>query len=163
MAGAGRRAGLRAKEIALLRRESVLDTAVPPVLLVARDATKGRAERAVPLSAFALAGLLEAGLPASGWVFRRRDGHPGPNSPAKVSQLSNRYLHDAGITATLHQCRHRFGTQAYAVRRDLRMVQELMGHQQPETTAGYVLVDQADAAAVVGELPAPGQLRAVTG
>src|SRR5258708_33099603 len=38
-------AGFPAKEIALLRRESVLDTAVPPVLLVARNATKGHRER----------------------------------------------------------------------------------------------------------------------
>jgi integrase len=33
--------GLRAKEIALLRREVILDTARPPVLLVAYGATKG--------------------------------------------------------------------------------------------------------------------------
>jgi hypothetical protein len=42
-------------------------------------------------------------------------------------------------------------------------VQELMGHARPESSAGYVLVDQADAAAVVEELPAPGRLRAVSG
>src|SRR5260221_9768194 len=45
-------AGLRAKEIAYLRRERVLDTAAPPVLLIARDATKGPRERGVPVCAF---------------------------------------------------------------------------------------------------------------
>jgi integrase/recombinase XerC len=154
-------AGLRAKEIALLRRQLILDTARPPVLIVAADATKGRNERVVPLCAFVLGELLEAGMPASGWMFRRRDGRPGPNSPAKVSQLANRYLHEAGIAATLHQCRHRFGTETYRARRDLRMLQELMGHQRPETTAGYVLVDAVDAAAVLEQLPIPGRLQAV--
>jgi integrase len=154
--------GLRAKEIALLRRESVLEHANPPVLLIAHDATKGRRERMVPLCDFARAELLIMGLPYSGWVFRRRDGRRGPVSPAKVSHAANAYLHSIGISATLHQLRHRFGTQAYAVRRDLRLVQELMGHQRPETTAGYVLVDQAEAAEVVGALPVPRPyLRAV--
>ena len=31
-----------------------LETARPPVLLIAKDATKGRSERAVPMSAFVL-------------------------------------------------------------------------------------------------------------
>jgi integrase/recombinase XerC len=154
--------GLRAKEIALLRRENILDSARPPVLIIARDATKGHHERVVPLHPYALAQLLEAGLPASGYVFRRRDGAAGPNTPTHVSQLANLYLHSAGFPETLHQLRHRFGTSAYRVKRDLRLVQELMGHLSPQTTAGYVLVDQADAAAVVEQIPAPGQLRVVS-
>jgi len=154
--------GLRAKEIALLRRECVLDSLQPPLLIIAEDSTKGHTERAVPLCAFALGELLAAGLPVSGWVFRRRDGGPGPNQPWIVSQLCNEYLHSCGIRETLHQLRHRFATQTYRVRRDLRMVQELLGHASPSTTAGYAAFDQADAAAVVDELPAPGRLRAVS-
>ena len=152
-------AGLRAKEIALLRRENVLNTAMPPVLLVAYDATKGHAERVVPLSSFVL-GELE--LPAAGWVFRRADGGRGPNSAARVSQLSNRYLHEAGFSETLHQLRHRFGTVLYAKTKDLRLVQEVMGHQRPETTSGYTKYDSSDAAAAVELLPAPGQLKVVS-
>jgi integrase len=155
--------GLRAKEIARLRRENVLDTARPPLLIIVEDATKGHSERVVPLCAFALEQLRAAGLPSSGWVFRRRDGRPGPNQPWMVSQLSNEYLHSCGISETLHQLRHRFATQAYRARRDLRMVQELLGHASPSTTAGYAAFDQADAAAVVDELPAPGHLRVVSG
>src|SRR5260370_914737 len=58
-------AGLRAVEIALLRRECVLDAAVQPVLLIAADATKGPNERLVPMSAFVLGELCDYGLPAS--------------------------------------------------------------------------------------------------
>jgi integrase/recombinase XerC len=155
--------GLRAKEIAYLRRENILDTVRPAALLIAEDATKGSRERIVPLSAYALGELHAAGLPASGWAFRRCDGRPGPNSPGRVSHLCNDYLHGLGIAATLHQCRHRFGTMTYRGRRDLRMVQELLGHANPSTTAGYAAFDQGDAVGVVEDLPAPGRLRAVTG
>ncbi len=156
-------AGLRAKEIALLRRERVLDTAAPPVLLVAADATKGRRERVVPMSGFVLDELTGYGLPRAGWVFPRLDGRPLPNSPWRVSQAANAYLHSAGVAETLHQLRHRFGTMTYRVKRDLRLVQELMGHRDPATTAGYAAYFDADAVDVVEALPAPGRLRAVAG
>ena len=154
--------GLRAREIALLRRECVLDSHDPPMLLVGHDATKGRAERLIPLHDFALGELLTAGLPRAGWVFRRRDGLPGPNRPWVVSHMSNIYLHDCGYPETLHQLRHRFATSAYAGSRDLRMVQELLGHAHPQTTAMYAAWDQAGAADIVARIPAPGHLRAVS-
>ena len=155
-------AGLRAKEIALLRRERVLDTAAPPVLLVAWDATKGRRERVVPMSGFVV-GELGPCLPRAGWVFPRLDGKPLPNRPSRVSQAANAYLHSAGVAETLHQLRHRFGTMTYRVKRDLRLVQELMGHRDPATTAGYAAYFDADAVDVVEALPAPGRLQAVAG
>lgn len=155
-------AGLRAKEIAYLRRESVLETAAPPVLLVARDATKGRGERVVPLCSFAVAELVPV-LPSSGWVFRRMDGRPGPNTPGLISHLANCHLHECGVNASLHQLRHRFATQAYQASRDLRAVQALMGHSRPETTAGYAAFDQPAAVAAVEAIPAPARLRAVSG
>jgi integrase/recombinase XerC len=150
--------GLRAKEIAYLRRECVLETAGPPVLLVARDATKGRSERVIPLSAFAVAELVPV-LPATGWVFRRMDGRPGPNTPGLISHLANEHLHECGVAASLHQLRHRFATQAYQASRDLRAVQSMMGHTRPETTAGYAAFDQPAAAAAVEAIPAPARLR----
>jgi integrase len=157
-------AGLRAKEIALLRREHVLEAGPRPVILVAADATKGSSERLVPLSRFVIRELSPI-LPPRGWVFARRDGQPGPNQPWVISHVANRYLHEQGIAATLHQLRHRFGSQAYAAGRDLRAVQELMGHRRPETTAGYAAYDQAAAAAAVEAIPAPrsGALRSGRG
>ena len=153
--------GLRAKEIALLRRERVLETRRPPGILVAADATKGRTERYVPMSDFVVAELVPV-LPASGWVFRRHDGLPGPNTPSQVSKLSGEHLRSCGIAATLHQLRHRFGTAAYDVDHDLRTVQELMGHATLATTALYTKVTSASAVATVQALPAPGRLRVVS-
>jgi integrase len=155
-------AGLRAKEIALLRRESVLDTTIPPVLLVARDATKGHRERVVPMSSFVVSEV-RPHLPRAGWVFPRPDGSPAPNRPSRISQAANAYLHAAGITATLHQFRHRFGTVGYSLTLDLRLMQEQMGHARPETTALYAAYNQPGALDMVEALPVPGRLRAVAG
>jgi integrase len=155
--------GLRAKEIALLRRQCVLDTAARPALLIAAEATKGRIEHVVPLCAFALAELHSYGLPRSGYVFRRLDGRGGPNRPHTVSHLANEHLHACGIADSLHQLRHRFGTQAYRYDHDLLAVQELMGHADIRSTAGYAAFDRPGAAAAVEALPVPRHLRAVTG
>lgn len=155
-------AGLRAKEIALLRRQHVLDTRQPPVILVEVRSTKGREERIIPMSAFVLAELRPV-LPRQGWVFRRHDGKPGPNTPSLVSHLANDYLHELGLAITLHQLRHRFATQAYQLTgRDLRAVQELLGHRTAKATEGYTAYDAAGAAKAVEAIPVPGWLRAVS-
>lgn len=154
--------GLRCKEIALLRREHVLDTADPPVLIVTPDATKGRRGRVVPMSRFVVGELRAFGMPRAGWMFRRADGRPGPNSPARVSHMIARALHDLGIDATAHRGRHWYGTNAYkASKKDIRLVQELLGHADITTTALYVSVSQADAIEAVEALPVPPMLRAV--
>ena len=69
--------GLRAREIAYLRREDICDRNSPPVLVVTEAAAKGGRPRVVPLSAFVLAELQAARLPLAGWAFRRADGAPG--------------------------------------------------------------------------------------
>src|SRR5262245_48715349 len=156
--------GLRCKEIALLRRDSIRETAAPPVVLITSTATKGRAERVVPLGSFAVAEIRAAGLPPSGWAFTRRDGQPGPNTPARVSEIIAMHLHGLGIAATAHQGRHWFGTETYRASHDLRIVQELLGHASPVTTSGYADWDKAEAAATVAALPVPvpaARLRAV--
>jgi site-specific recombinase XerD len=145
--------GLRAKEIALLRSENIMLRAERPVILVAADATKGVKERTVPLSAFAVAELVAAGLPPAGLAFCRVDGAPMP--PNLVSKLCNSYLRDCGIAATLHQLRHRFGSQIYAAGQDILVTQALLGHSSPQTTAGYAAWSKASAIAAVEALPVP--------
>jgi integrase len=154
-------AGLRAVEIARLRRDRILDTAPQPALLIARGATKGRRERLIPASSFVLDELRLAGLPRNGYAFPRHDGAAGPNQPWLISHLANACLREAGSAATLHALRHRFATQLYQATRDIRLVQELLGHSSPSVTAVYAAYDQDGAAAAVEALAAPGRLRAV--
>lgn len=146
-------AGLRACEIALLRRDRVYETREPPVILVAAGATKGRRERYVPMSDFVLAELLPV-LPAAGWVFRRARGH-GPISPDYASHLCNQFLHESGLTETLHQLRHRFATAALDASSDVRKVQELLGHRHLSSTAIYTRVTGTAAYATVQAIPHP--------
>src|SRR5258706_3369347 len=152
-------AGLRAREIAYLRRENVDDTASQPFILI--DG-KGGKERVVPASTFVLAELKAHGLPARGLVFRRHDGLPGANKPWLISKLANDCLHRSGTNATLHQLRHRCLSLLYQETLDLRLVQELAGHSSPATTAVYTLVSPARAAEAVEALPAPRRLRAIS-
>lgn len=126
-------AGLRAAEIANVRREDILDRATPPMIIVTDG--KGGKQRLIPLSPVVLDALRP--MPARGWLFPREDGQPGPNAPWLISQKSSTYLHRIGIDASIHQLRHRFGTAIYAASKDLRVTQELMGHASPITTAGY--------------------------
>lgn len=125
-------AGLRCAEIAGLRGEEVHRDADPPVVVVATG--KGDRDRVVPWAA-----TLDrfVAVPRHGLVFARLDGQPGPNSPGRVSAVASEELRSVGIAATLHQFRHRFATATYAACGDIRVVQELMGHASPTTTAVY--------------------------
>lgn len=142
-------AGLRAAEIANLTRSGVIDYADSPVLLIRG---KGNRERVVPLAPRVQDALRRHGLPDSGYVFRRQDGQPGPNRPNMVTVLAAEHLHGLGIPASLHQLRHRFATRLYQDTSDLRMVQELLGHSSPSTTAIYTAWSQERAAAAVAAL-----------
>ena len=138
--------GLRCGEIANLQRQDILDTHEPPLLVVSDG--KGGHQRILPLNPDVLVALRLHGLPArNGFVFPSRSGRRAP--AYEVSHAINRHLEGLGIEATAHMLRHWFGTSIYAATRDIRVTQELMGHQSPNTTAGYVAWSPVDAAAAV--------------
>lgn len=142
----GAYAGLRCAEIATLEAEDVL---VSYGLL--RVVGKGRRERLVPMHPRVMTELRAVGVPRAGVVFRRSDG--GSFTPAQVSRRLSRYLTAVGIDATAHQLRHRFATQTYAAVSDLRVVQELLGHSSPTTTAIYTGFSSTVARDAVARLP----------
>lgn len=142
-------AGLRAVEIARLRREDILDHMDPPVLVVHG---KGGKPRLVSLSSPLSMELHRYGLPKRGPVVRRLDGKPGHVSPSLVSSVANRHLHELGITDTLHSLRHFAGTALYRQTRDIRLVQDTLGHASPSTTALYAAWAREDAPSAMEEL-----------
>jgi integrase/recombinase XerC len=75
--------------------------------------------------------------PADGWLFPSTQG--GHLTPAHLGKLISATLPDGWTT---HALRHSFATLAYAQDRDLRAVQELLGHAKPETTARYAATPQ---------------------
>lgn len=142
--------GLRACEIARLRPEDVSPSPTGAVVVVRHG--KGDKMRVVPAHPLVTAALSR--LPVvGGWYFPRRDGRPGSRPAHLVSRDANDHLHTLGISDTLHSLRHRYGSQLYQASRDLRMVQSVLGHVSPVTTAGYAAWDQPSARAAVAALP----------
>jgi integrase len=121
--------GLRRGEIARARREDI-----EPDLagLSLRVVGKGSHVRIVPLPD-ELAGDILAR--PEGWLFP--SSHGGHLTPHHLGKKISKAL-EAGYTT--HSLRHRCGTMAYAGSKDLRAVQELLGHANPKTTAIYTQV-----------------------
>jgi len=123
-------AGLRAREIALLRWEDVGRDEME--LRITEQAGKGRRPRVAPLSPMLAAVLLAHGPAAGGLVYvlaRRRWRPECPVSPAVVSQKARRHLDACGVSLPLHSCRHRFATAFYeAADHDLLLLAKVLGH-----------------------------------
>lgn len=140
--------GLRAKEIAGVHREDVLDHLESPMLLV--RSPKGRRQRTVPLHAAAADAIRRLNPPATGPVFVKLNGRQ--MSPHDVSDVGCGHLASLGIRATLHQLRHWYATSVYRTSLDLLLTQELLGHASPTSTRIYAAYDQSKAAGVVAAL-----------
>lgn len=145
-------AGLRAVEIARLDRDDVMDRHEPPTLLVHG---KGDKPRLVPLSSALLLELQAYGLGRRGPVIRRLDGLHTQVSPSLISTLANRHLHAMGIPDTLHSLRHRAGTVLYRKTKDIRLVQDVLGHASPAQTAIYAMWSTEDAPRAMEQLALP--------
>lgn len=149
--------GLRAQETARLLAANVHLDDAEPYLLVDSEAAKGARERLVPLSAFAVAELRAYGVPATGYLFGRADGRPGPNAPHVISHVANNYLRAAGIADTFHALRHRALTMAYRASHDIRAVQAFAGHQRIDSTAIYTAFADGAVRAAADAIPVPPQ------
>ena len=123
--------GLRRSEVARARREDVHEDLAGWSLLVHG---KGGHERAVPLLDDTARAILRR---PAGWLF------PSPRRPGEhltAAHLGKLVAAELPEGFTMHSLRHRCGTVAYGATRDLRAVQELLGHAKPETTAIYTAV-----------------------
>lgn len=140
-------AGLRRAEIAAVHPRDFIDG-------VLHVTGKGGQQRIVPAHPIivehveAELGRRRSGRTGTGWriAAERVDvddylfpgQHPGSHvQPCVVGDALAGLLGD-GWTA--HSLRHRFASRAYAATRDLRAVQELLGHSSPQTTARYTAV-----------------------
>lgn len=124
----GRFAGLRASEIAGAHRGYLRDGLDGPVV---RLCGKGDRWRELPAHPEVERVLRSR----SGWLFPDAHGHPVTGH--RMSQILSEALPGDW---TAHSLRHAFGTEAYARTRDLRLVQEWMGHALVTTTTRYVQI-----------------------
>jgi integrase len=134
--------GLRRGEIAKVRREDMEQDLLGWTL---RVAGKGGHVRLVPLPTEVSAEILRV---ESGWLFTssRPQDAGKPISAGWLGKLVTRALPG---DLTTHTLRHRCGTVAYASTKDIRAVQELLGHSKPEITQMYTAVADADVRAAM--------------
>ncbi len=135
-----RYAGLRRAEVAAVHTDHVLELGDGTTGLLVHG--KGAKVRVMPLHpkvAGALAGQ-------RGWLFlsdRTESGHITPDS---LGELASDLL---GPDWSGHTLRHRAASDWYAVERDLRAVQELLGHASIATTQIYTAPPPGAAARAV--------------
>jgi integrase/recombinase XerC len=137
-------AGLRRNEIATLRQADVEGNRL-------RVTGKGNKTRLIPIHPRLAAPLAQQIWQHEGslWVF-----------PSPVPYLRRQHVSADHVSKTLkrllggghtaHTLRHRFATRAYEGSKDIRAVQELLGHSSPATTAIYTLVDDDELTSTVG-------------
>lgn len=143
-------AGLRCKEIAGIMVDDIRRDLDTPTLIV--SAPKGHRERAVPLHPDLELALADYGIPRAGWLFPAQQNPGRPVAPWNVSHGVATFLREIGINATSHQLRHFFASSVYRASHDILLVQNLLGHASPTTTAVYAQWDQTRAAEVIGSL-----------
>jgi len=129
-------AGLRRGEIAAVRSDDMVGD-------VLRVRGKGDRVRVIPLPPGLVTAIHSMG---DGYIFPGSiDGHLSADRVGKI--VGDRL----GPGWTPHTLRHRFASKAYEATRDIRAVQELLGHAKLETTQIYTAVpDGALRAAVMG-------------
>lgn len=136
-------AGLRVSEIVNLRVENI---EYDRELIFVKRA-KGKKDRYTTLSTFVVEELnnyLKVYRP-EGWLFPSTDSdkHLSIRTAEKILEKAR---DKAGIQkhATIHTLRHSFATHLLEDGVDLRYVQELLGHNRPETTMIYTHVTQTN-------------------
>lgn len=133
----GGQCGLRRGEIA---RVNVQDLEHDLLGWTLRVKGKGGHVRLVPLEDDLARAIRERARELdSPWLFP--SSHGSHLTEAHLGKLVARHL---ARDLTTHTLRHRCGTVAYAGTRDLRAVQELLGHAKPETTMLYTAIPDQD-------------------
>jgi integrase len=128
-------AGLRRAEVAVCHSDDLLHDGQGWALIVHG---KGGKQRVVPLTPD-LAGELRTYCTRHGYLFPGQiDGHI---SPGWVGTVISKLMPEGW---SIHKLRHRFASRGYAGTKDIRAVQEALGHASVATTQRYTATSTAD-------------------
>ena len=123
----GSRAGLRREEIATFHSSCIRGDRLVIV-------GKGSKERTIPMHP-SLRPYCDDLLAHPGWAF---PSHTKPGEHVIPETIQRRVTRALGSQWHTHDLRRLAATQWYNATHDLRAVQELLGHEDPATTARYV-------------------------
>lgn len=141
--------GFRVSQIARVRGDDIDREG-----MLIRTVAKGGKTRYLPLRPeIAALSLL---MPRVDWWFPARDGSDAPIKGASVTDLITAAKHRAGITdphLTPHSLRHSFGSELADAGVDVRVIQELMLHEQLSSTQIYTNVSRQRKASGIALLP----------
>jgi len=135
-------AGLRRAEVAKVRRADLIEDLMGWSLIVRG---KGDKQRLVPLTDSLVAAIrsYDTGYSPKGYLFPGQiDGHV---SPGHVGVLISRLMPEGW---SMHKLRHRYASRGYAGTKDIRAVQEALGHASVATTQRYTAVTSREVRAV---------------
>jgi len=131
--------GLRVSEGAHLQVQDVDSSR-----MLLRVLGKGSRERLVPLPEKTLYSLREFWRThrSKPWLFPARHSDPQAPCPVAIDNLQGafaRALQASGVhkAAHVHTLRHSYATHLLEARVNLRVIQEVLGHRSPKTTALY--------------------------
>lgn len=131
--------GLRLSEGAFLKVKDVDSSR-----MMVRVLGKGSKERDVPLPERTLFLLREFWRThrSKEWLFPARIRHDGYSQPVKIKNVQEafrRAVRQSGVkkAAHVHSLRHSYGTHLLEAGVNLRVIQCILGHQSPRTTAIY--------------------------
>ena len=115
---------------------------------------KGKKDRMVPLSKVLLETLREYYLAyhPKEWIFENPLG--GPYSVRSAQQILQNAKFAAGIhkKGSIHMLRHSYATHLMEGGTDIRIIQELLGHNSIKTTMRYTHVSRKDIGRIVSPL-----------
>lgn len=137
------REGLRAHEIAKVRGEDITEDHVY---------VKGKGGKETFLPTHAAVWEVAQQYPRRGWWFpsHKHDGHISGDT---VTIVTGRLFRRVGIAdGSIHRARHSYGTSLLRGGANMRVVQELMRHESPATTALYTAVDEDERRAAINLL-----------
>ena len=95
--------------------------------------------------------VLARDMPRDDWWFPS-PSRPGPVRSHAVSASIRRTMQTCGYDGKPHQLRHFYGTELVRAGVHLRVVQQLMRHESPATTAIYTQVDDEQLRAGIAAL-----------
>lgn len=140
--------GLRVHEVAKIRGEDF-------DLNAGTLTVSGKGGKVAVLPVHEKVAALARSMPSEGYWFPSYKGNAGHVSRQAVTAAISAAMRRAGVRATPHALRHWYATALLSAGNDLRVVQTLLRHESPSTTALYTRVDYQAQLAGIARLDLP--------